>query len=161
MATLKHTAMVALVAIGIATAGAFALEPLGDKPPPPRDATQELVDLMHAWTRSLAQSDVATMDRLAAYEMHGTDPVGGLWDKPKYLEYVKVNRFRIDSCEFKDAKVQVYGDAAAVTGLTVSNVNSKRWPYCVERGTSTWIRRHGSWQCVAWQSMVIAGPPGW
>ena len=57
------------------------------------------------------------MDWLAAYEMVGTNPVGGLLDKPKYLEYVKVNSLRTDSCEFKEGKVQVYGDAAVVTGL--------------------------------------------
>jgi hypothetical protein len=51
--------------------------------------------------------------------------------------------------------VRVYGDAAVVTGLFLTNINSKRQPRVMERYTKTWIRRHGTWQCVAWQTMVI------
>ena len=71
------------------------------------------------------------------------------------------NAFHTDSCEPRDLKIQVYGDAAVVTGEQWSNV-SKGSPYVVERGyvaernTRTWIRRHGTWQCVAFQTMVIA-----
>jgi hypothetical protein len=161
MARLKTATIAALVAIGIATAGAFALEPRGERSPSASEAKQELLDLMSAWTRALEQGDVATIDRLAAYEMVGTDPVGGLWDKSKYLEHVRGQAFKVEFCEFKDSTVHVYGDAAVVTGLFVANAGSKRWPHCVERSTGMWIRRHGSWQCVAWQTMVIAGPKGW
>ena len=49
------------------------------------------------------------MDWLAAYEMVGTNPVGGLLDKPKYLEYVKVNSLRTDSCESKKARFKSTG----------------------------------------------------
>jgi ketosteroid isomerase-like protein len=145
-----------LVAIGIATAGAFALEPQAEKAPSASDARQELLDLMHAWGKALVQSDVGMMDRLLAYEMVCTDPGGGVWDKSKYLEFVRTNFWHVESYELKDTKVHVYGDAAVVTGLFLTNVNSKRSPQFVERSTSTWIRRHGSWQCVASQTMVIS-----
>jgi hypothetical protein len=48
-----------------------------------------------------------------------------------------------------------------VTGEESSAV-AKGSPYAVERGyvatrvTRTWIRRHGTWQCVAFQTMVVA-----
>jgi RNA polymerase sigma factor (sigma-70 family) len=155
MARIKNTVTAALVAIAITTAGAFALEPQGEKSPSAGDAKHELLELMRAWTKALVQSDAATMDRLLAYEMVGTDPGGGLWDKSKYLEHVKGNAFHIESAELEDCKVHVYGDAAVVTNLFSSNVNSKQWPYVVQRSTSTWIRRHETWQCVAWQTMVI------
>jgi hypothetical protein len=71
------------------------------------------------------------------------------------LELVKKNAFRLESAELRDTRVQVYGDAALVTGLFLSNINSERWPYGVQRNASTWIRRHGTWQCVAWQTMVV------
>ncbi len=161
MTRIKNAAVAALVALGIATVGAFALEPQGDKSPSASDAKQELLDLMHAWGKALVQSDVGTMDRLLAYETICTDPGGGVWDKSQYLEFVRVDRWHVESYELKDTKVHVYGDAAVVTGLLLTNVNSKRWPHFVERSTSTWIRRHGTWQCVAWQTMVIeAGQHG-
>jgi hypothetical protein len=162
MIRIKNTAMVALVAIGIATAGAFALEPQGEKSRPASDTKQEILDLMHAWAKAVVQSDVGTMDRLLAYELIGTDPTGCLWDKAKYLEHVRTNAFHVESVEFKDTRIDVYGDAAVGTGLGRSEINSNRPPYVVKRGyieervTRTWIRRNGSWQCVAFQTMVIA-----
>jgi hypothetical protein len=153
--------MTALLAIGIATAGAFALEPRGENSSSARNAQQELLDLMHAWAKAILRSDVGTMDRLLAYEMIGTDPTGCLCDKSKYLEHVRTNAFHVESCELKETKIQVYGDAAVITGLALSNVNSKRPSYVVQRGyivervTRTWIRRQGTWQCVAFQTMVV------
>jgi hypothetical protein len=161
MTRIKNGAMAALVALGIAAVGAFALEPQGDKSPSAGDAKQELLDLIHAWGKALVQSDVGTMDRLLADETICTDPGGGVWDKSQYLEFVRVDYWHIESYEVKDTKVHVYGDAAVVTGLFLTNVNSKRRPRVVERYTKTWIRRHGIWQCVAWQTMVIeAGQHG-
>jgi RNA polymerase sigma factor (sigma-70 family) len=156
MARIKNVVMAALVAIGIATAGAFALDPQAEKAPSASDARQELLDLMHAWGKALVQSDVGMMDRLLAYEMVCTDPGGAVWDKSKYLEFVRTNFWHVESYELKDTKVHVYGDAAVVTGLFLTNFNSKRSPQFVERSTSTWIRRHGTWQCVASQTMVIS-----
>jgi Domain of unknown function (DUF4440)/Sigma-70, region 4 len=156
MTRIKNTAMAALVAIGIATAGAFALEPQAEKPPSASDAKQDLLDLMHAWGKALVQSDVAMMDRLLAYEMSCTDPGGGVWDKSEYLEFVKTNFWHVESYKLEDTKIQVYGDAAVVTGLFLTNTDPKRRPYVVERYTKTWIRRHGTWQCVALQTMITA-----
>jgi Domain of unknown function (DUF4440) len=62
------------------------------------------------------ESDVGTMDRLLAYELIGTDPTGCLWDKSKYLDHVRRNAFHVESCELRDTKIQIYGDAAVVTG---------------------------------------------
>ena len=155
MARIKNTALTVLVAIGLATVGAFGLEPQGEKSPSASDAKQDLLDLMHAWGKALVQSDAALMDRLLAYEMSCTDPGGGVWDKSQYLEFVKTNFWHVDSYKLEDTKVRVYGDAAVVTGLFVTNRDSKPRPFAVERYTKTWIRRHGTWQCVALQTMVI------
>ena len=95
----------------------------------------------------------------------GTDPTGCLWDKSKYLDHVRRNAFHTESCEARDIKIEVYGDAAVMTGEQWCKV-SKGSPYVVERGyvaernTRTWIRRHGTWQCVAYQTMVIASGEG-
>ena len=116
---------------------------------------------MHAWAKAIARSDVGTMDRVLAYELVGTDPGGGLLDKVKYLEHVKTGTWHVESTEFKDTRIQVYGDAAVETGLARSKINARLLPYVVNKGyvvervTRTWIKRHGSWQCVAFQTMVV------
>ncbi len=95
---------------------------------------KEILDLMHAWSKAIVKSDVATMDRLPGFELVGTDPVGCLWDKAKCLEHVKTNAFHVESTEFKETKIDVYGDAAVETGVALSKVNGNRPPYVAERG---------------------------
>ena len=89
--------------------------------------------------------------RAAILAQRSSDEPG--WDD---LVAVKTNAFHIESCEFEDGKVHVFGDSAVVTGLFVINRDAKKWPFCVERSTRTWVRRHGTWQCVAWQTTVVA-----
>jgi RNA polymerase sigma factor (sigma-70 family) len=157
---IQNAAMTALVAVGIIAAGAFAQQPGEKKAQPAPDAEQEIRGLMQAWVKAIIACDVGTMDRLLAYELIGTDPVGGLWDKAKYLEHVKTNAFHVESIEFKDMRIDVYGDAAVVTCVATSKVSVAIPPhtrapgYITERATRTWIKRQGSWQCVAFQTMV-------
>jgi RNA polymerase sigma factor (sigma-70 family) len=157
---IQKIAMTTLLAIGIVAAGAFALEPLGDEAQRAADAKQEILALMDAWAKAVIACDVGTMDRVLAYELIGTDPIGCLWDKAKYLEHVKTNAFHVVSVEYEATRIDVYGDAAVVTGLATSKVDAKRPPhtegpgYITERVTRTWIKRQGTWQCVAFQTMV-------
>jgi RNA polymerase sigma factor (sigma-70 family) len=190
MGRVKNAMMAVSIAIGMATAGALAIEPRRNDGPPPQvgdgrlegrvdelpkahgssrpegDARKEVLELVHAWSSALVRSDVGAMDRLLAYELIGTDPTGSLWDKAKYLEHVKTNAFHVESAEFDDTRIDVYGGVAVETGTVRSNVNAKRPPYVantgflVERLTRTWIRRHGSWQCVAFQSMIVSSGEG-
>ncbi len=161
MARISNIAMMALLALGAAGVVAFGLEPAGQELRAAGDVEREIRELMSAWAKAIVQSDVGTMDRILAYELIGTDPTGSLWDKAKYLEHVKTNAFHLDSVEFRDTKIQVYGDAAVEAGVAVAKVNANRPPYVAERGfiveriTRTWIKRQGSWQCVAFQTMVI------
>ena len=142
MARIRNTAMAALMTIAIATVGAFALEQPGEKSRPAGDAKQELLDLTHAWEKALVESDVGTMDRLLAYELIGTDPTGSLWDKAKYLDHVRRNAFHTESYELKDIKIQVYGNAAVVTGESVGQGQQKG--VAVRRGRYVEVREHGS-----------------
>jgi hypothetical protein len=161
MDRIKITALVTLVAIGMVTAGAFALHQEGDKPAPPLDAKEEILALSHAWAKAIVEGDVGTMDRLLAYELVGTDPEGWIWDKTKYLDHVKRRAFGVEAVELKDIRIQVYGDAAVVTAMGIGRYDQAKPPWIgarghiTERSTRTWIKRHGSWQCVAYQTTVI------
>jgi RNA polymerase sigma factor (sigma-70 family) len=175
MIRIQLTAIVALGAIAIATAGAFALERGGGKQAPPVDAKEEILALVHAWEKAIVDGDVGTMDRLLAYELVGTDPEGWIWDKTKYLDHVKRRAFQVAGVDLRDIRIQVYGDAAVETGIGVGHYDQAKPPWIAARGhiterfTRTWIKRHGTWQCVAYQTMVteraedpVAGntPPG-
>jgi RNA polymerase sigma factor (sigma-70 family) len=159
---IQNLSMTALLALGVIAAGALA-QPTGEKKAhSAADAKQEIRALMDAWAEAMIACDVGTMDRLLAYELIGTDPTGCLWDKAKYLEHIKTNAFHVASIEFKETRIDVYGDAAVETGVVSSKVTTARPPhtngpgYITARLTRTWIKRHGTWQFVAYQTMVIA-----
>ena len=160
MIRIQLTAIVALGAIAIATAGAFALERGDGKQAPPVDAKEEILALVHAWEKAIIDGDVGTMDRLLAYELVGTDPEGWIWDKTKYLDHVKRRAFQVAGVDLRDIRIQVYGDAAVETGIGVGHYDQAKPPWIAARGhiterfTRTWIKRHGTWQCVAYQTMV-------
>jgi hypothetical protein len=160
MVRIQLAAIVVLGSIAIATAGAFALDREADKPAPPSDAKREILALSHAWKRAIVDGDVGTMDRLLAYELVGTDPEGWIWDKTKYLDHVKRRAFQVVAVDLKDIRIQVYGDAAVETGIGVGHYDRAKPPWIAARGhiadrfTRTWIKRHGSWQCVAFQTTV-------
>ena len=123
----------ALGAIAIATAGAFALDREGDKPTPPVDAKEEILALVHAWEKAVIDGDVGTMDRVLAYELVGTDPEGWIWDKTKYLDHVKRRAFQVAAVDLKDIRIQVYGDAAVETGIGVGHYNQAKPPWIAAR----------------------------
>jgi len=160
MVRIQITVIVALGAIAIAMAGAYALDREGDKPTPPLDAKEEILALSHAWEKAIIDGDVGTMDRLLAYELVGTDPEGLIWDKTKYLDHVKRRAFQVAAVDLKDIRIQVYGDAAVETGIGVGHYDQAKPPWIAARGhiterfTRTWVKRHGTWQCVAFQTMV-------
>ena len=129
MVRMQLTAIVALGAIAIATAGAFALDREGDKPTPRVDAKEEILALVHAWEKAVIDGDVGTMDRLLAYELVGTDPEGWIWDKTKYLDHVKRRAQGVATVELKDIRIQVYGDAAVETGIGVGHYDQAKPPW--------------------------------
>jgi len=81
-----------------------------------------------------------------------TDPVGGVWDKQKYLQAIKSKTLKIQSIKESDVKVQKYGNMAVVTGM--SDIKGKARDHDIsgqDRWTHVYINKDGRWQVVAEQ----------
>jgi ketosteroid isomerase-like protein len=110
-------------------------------------AEQELIDLVRQWDDAYVKRDAATLDHLLADEFTF---VGGP-DKSQYLAQIKSTPadYHVESAVSSDLKVQIYEDAAIITGIdTIKAVNKgqdivSKWLY-----TDVWIKRSGRWQCV-------------
>lgn len=130
--------------------GAFAL----GQTPKQGDAKvdQELRNLVRAWDEAYVKRDTTKLDRLLAAEFAF---VGGP-NKAEYLASFKPSDFVIESAVSTDVQVQVYGDAAVVTGIdTVTGKNRgqtfiTKWLYL-----DVWIKRDGRWQCVKTYSTPV------
>ena len=104
-------------------------------------------DLAKAWV----SGDRATIERIIAPEWRSTGPDGGSSDRASVFGDVFEKRVhRIRSLEIDDVRVQVFGDAAVVTGRTRGAGDFAGTPYnVVIRFTDTFVRRANQWQAVA------------
>ena len=104
-------------------------------------------DLAKAWV----SGDRATIERIIAPEWRSTGPDGRPSDRTSVLGDVFEKRVhRIRRLEIDDVRVQVFGDAAVVTGRTHGAGDFEGAPYdLVIRFTDTFVRRANQWQAVA------------
>ncbi len=120
--------------------------PFASQPQADSKTVQELQNLVRAWDDAYVKADTETLGRLLADEFEfvagqkKTDYLGSLKTRPPNS---------VQSAVSSDLKVQVYDDAAIVTGLdtiTIKNAGQTmvtRWLYM-----DVWIKRGGRWQCV-------------
>jgi len=108
---------------------------------------QELRNLVRMWDESYVKGDTSTLDRLLANEFAF---VGG----PTKAEYLASFKSRstdlmIDSAVSTDLHVQVYGNAAVLTGLDTIAGKNKGQPFIIKwLYMDVWIKRNGRWECV-------------
>jgi ketosteroid isomerase-like protein len=119
-------------------------------PPAEQSAIQEVTALERAWIDASRQHDVAWFERYMAASVILTDEDGVVTDKTAMIADVKAGASQIESDFYENLKVQVYGDTAVATGISVTKGtykgkdNSGKYPW-----TDTWVKRGGQWQCVA------------
>jgi ketosteroid isomerase-like protein len=110
-------------------------------------AIKELRELVRMWDDADVKGDAVTLDRLLADEFTF---VGGP-NKAQYLASVKSKSADtyVEFAVSDDVQVQVYGNAAVVTG--VDTVKGKTNGQSYENKYSymdVWVKRSGRWQCV-------------
>jgi ketosteroid isomerase-like protein len=111
-------------------------------------------DLARAWV----SGDRATIERVIAPEWRSTGPDGRSSDRASVFADVFDKRVhRIRRLEIDDVRVQVFGDAAVVTGRTHGIGDFAGTPYdVVIRFTDTFVRRGNQWRAVASHSSLEA-----
>ncbi len=114
---------------------------------PDYNVKKELRNLVRAWDEATVKGDAATLDGLLAVEFAF---VGGE-NKSRYLEFIKSKSSDsiVESAVSDDLQIEVYGDAAIVTGLDTIKGSTKGRAY-VQRWLfmDVWVKRAGRWQCV-------------
>jgi|ERR1043165_4590584 ketosteroid isomerase-like protein len=126
--------------------------PLESQPQVDSKPVQELRDLVRTWDEAFVKGDTETLGRLLADEF---EFVGGP-KKADYLASFKTRQIAVESAVSSDLKVQVYNDAAIVTGLDTITIKKAdqnqvtKWLYM-----DVWIKRDGRWQCVKTYSASV------
>jgi hypothetical protein len=117
-----------------------------------------LVQIQQALAKAWVDGDRAAIERIIAPEWRSIGPDGRASDRASVLADVFEKRVhKIRRVEVDDVRVQVFGDAAVVTGRTHGVGEFAGAPYdVVIRFTDTFVRRKGQWHAVASHSSLDA-----
>jgi hypothetical protein len=116
----------------------------------------QIKQLERAWNQAEAKQEINEVSSLLADTLAYTDYDGTFMNKTEYLKWIVAPQQKADQLHDEGMTVQVYGNATITTGIYRESGTNKGKPYVVRsRFTDTWIRRNGTWVCVASHSTLI------
>ena len=116
----------------------------------------QIKQLERAWNQAEAKQEVKEVSSLLADTLVYTDYDGSFMNKSEYMKWVVAPDQKADHLYDEGLTVQVYGNAAFVTGIYRETGTNKGKHYVIRsRYTDTWIKRDEVWRCVASHSTII------
>ncbi len=124
---------------------------------PAQSAEEVLKKLEADWTSAMLKKDFAFLSKIMSDDFTWVDSEGTVWSKAQAIAVLKSGEDVITSSVIRDLKVRVWGDTAVVIAIS-TNVETLKGKDVsgTYRFTDTWVKRAGSWQCVASHSSKIA-----
>lgn len=122
-----------------------------------RSKQNTVLALENAWNQATQQKDAAALDLLLGIELVYIDYDGTQMSKPEYLASIKAQSFHTTRIMNESVSAHSYGEIVVVYGICREiGTLSKGKPFLRrERFTDLWVRRKGTWVCVASQSTSI------
>ena len=116
----------------------------------------QIRQLERAWNQAEMKQEIGAVDNLVADTLAYTDYDGTFMHKKEYMKWIVEPDQKADHLFDEGMNVQVYGNAAVVTGIYRESGTNKGKPYTIRsRYTDTWIKRNNTWLCVASHSTLI------
>ena len=116
----------------------------------------KVLALEKAWNHALEEKDTKALDQLLASTFVSIDTDGSISSKAEFLAGIKAPDYKPSQVVTEQTNVQVYGNAAVVTGIfRVKEIKNGKPRTRRERFTDVWIKVGAGWQCVATQSTSI------
>ena len=120
------------------------------------DEGGRILALEKAWNHALEAKDAKALDMLLANTLVSVDIDGSVASKSEFLASIKAPDYLPAVVVTEQSSVQVYGNAAVVTGtFRVKGTENGKPDVRRERFTDTWIKFNEDWQCVASQTTLI------
>jgi ketosteroid isomerase-like protein len=118
--------------------------------------TSKLVVLEHLWNEAQVHRDAGALADLVGERFIDTEFDGDVSDRKKFLLGISDPQFKPNAMTLQDVKVDLYQNAAIVTGTYRAKGSYNGKPYDHEgRFTDAWMFEKGRWQCVASHSSLI------
>ncbi len=113
---------------------------------------EQIKKLEQGWAEAMQKADAAAIPTYEAEDIVSTDPAGQVTTRDQDIQSLKSGDFKVQSLQYPEMKVSVYGNAAVATGLANMKASYKGQDMSGSyRFTDTWVNRGGKWQCVATQ----------
>ncbi len=117
----------------------------------------DLLKLTDQITTAKSKKDVAQLERLLTDDFILTNPAGFVASRSEYLDGVKADTATYESVTNHDQVVNVYDNAAVVTGSTIVKGRYAGNEIGGEfRFTNVFIKSKNHWQCAATQLTRVA-----
>jgi ketosteroid isomerase-like protein len=120
-----------------------------------------LIDIEYQWANAYVSGNADKLSSILGPDYVQTNTRARVTNKDEEVSDLQKGSFRYDKFETTQMKVQLYGDAAVVTGLIAAKGTDKASGKTIEghmRMTDTFIRQNGKWQVVASQTTMVPEP---
>ena len=147
----------AIAAVCFASLGvAIALVPQ----PESSGESGQVLALETAWNHALEVKDIKALDMLLADSLVALESDGTLSTKAQYLAGIKAPDFQPSQAVNEKNDVTLYGDTAVAVGIfRIKEVEKGKATVHRERTVDTWVKKNGTWKCVAAVAVTIPGSP--
>jgi hypothetical protein len=113
----------------------------------------EIVHLEHIWNQAQLRGDAETLDQLTSDSLLLTIPGMRVLTKAESLSVVRSGRMKFDRYETSDVYIQMFGDAAVVTGrLQRTRIVEGASVDDDWRFTKVYLKREGKWLIVSFHA---------
>jgi ketosteroid isomerase-like protein len=119
---------------------------------------QLLIEIERQWAAAYVSGDADKLDAIFSPDYIQTNTRAVVTGKADEVGDVRSGSFRYEKFDTTEMKVQLYGDAAVVTGkicLKGVDVKSGKTIEGAMRMTDTFIRQGGKWRVIASQTTAV------
>ena len=115
-----------------------------------------LIALENAWNQAQVHHDARALESLVGAKFIYTDTDGTVMTKAQFLADAKDMSFQASLVTNDNVKVDLYPNAAVVSGRYHTKGTYKGKPFNhYGRFTDMWIFQNGEWQCVASHTTLL------
>jgi ketosteroid isomerase-like protein len=117
---------------------------------PQSDDASKIVAMENLWNQMQLNHDAAAMEKMLDEDFVLTDYDGSLLNKSQFLDSIKDMSIKLTLEMSEGMKIHQHGLTVVITGATREKGTQGGKPFAHNgRFTDTWIKKNGTWLCVA------------
>lgn len=133
------------------------LTPAMNSGEPQSDDASKIVAMENLWNQMQLSHDAEAMEKMLDEDFVLTDYDGSLLNKNQFLESIKDMNVKLTLEMSEGMKLHQHGNTVVITGATREKGTQGGKPFAHNgRFTDTWIKKNGTWLCVASHLGVIS-----